>query len=177
MDMDHGLLRHRDVEQGIAAGGHLAQARADDQQQVGVAHALGQLRIDADADVAGIAGLRDCRTRSWQRKDAPTGRPLASAKAVMSAAGLGTPAAAAHDHQRALGRGEQLAQPRHVGRARDGPRSAGRARRRPSRPHRSACLRAEPAPPARAGPRWRDGRPGSPARECAGRRRSPPPIW
>ena len=52
------LRRPRHRQQGVAAGGHFAQARAYDQQQVGVLHPLRQFRIDADADVAGIIRVR-----------------------------------------------------------------------------------------------------------------------
>ena len=50
-------MRVGDVEQGVAAAGHLAHARADHDQQVGRLHRLGELGIDADADAADIAAV------------------------------------------------------------------------------------------------------------------------
>jgi len=54
MHVDELLRRPRRRQQSVAAGGHLAQARADDQQQVGVLHPLRQFRIDPHGDVAGV---------------------------------------------------------------------------------------------------------------------------
>src|SRR3546814_11261627 len=54
MDVHQPLARPRDVEQRVATGGHLAEPGADHDQQVAVAHPGGQLRVDADADMAGI---------------------------------------------------------------------------------------------------------------------------
>ena len=47
--------RLRRLDQRVAGRRHLAEPRADDEQQVGVADALGELRVDADADVADVA--------------------------------------------------------------------------------------------------------------------------
>src|SRR3546814_21157261 len=41
----------------VAAAGHLAEARAEQDEKIGFAHPRGQLGVDADADVAGIAGM------------------------------------------------------------------------------------------------------------------------
>jgi hypothetical protein len=56
-DMDQRLLRTRNLDQAVLAGGHLAQPRADDDQEIGAFHARGQLRIEADADIAGVAAM------------------------------------------------------------------------------------------------------------------------
>ena len=44
--VDQALFRHRRLQQRIAAGGHLAQARADGEDHVRFAHARGQLRSE-----------------------------------------------------------------------------------------------------------------------------------
>jgi len=51
MDVHERLL----VDERVAGRRHLAEPRADDEQQVGVADAGGELRVDADADVAPVA--------------------------------------------------------------------------------------------------------------------------
>ena len=59
----HDLLpRARRHDEPVAAGRHLAEPGADDQQQIGVAHPLGELRIDAEPEVAGIAGVGVVKT-------------------------------------------------------------------------------------------------------------------
>src|SRR5919109_2064871 len=54
MHVHERLLRHRRHDERVAARRHLAKPRADYKQHVGLLHALGELRIDADADVADI---------------------------------------------------------------------------------------------------------------------------
>ena len=44
-----------DADERVAGRRHLAEPRPDDEQQVGVADARGELRVDADADVADVA--------------------------------------------------------------------------------------------------------------------------
>src|SRR6185437_2291341 len=51
MDVHERLL----VDQRVAGRRHLAEPRPDDEQQVGVADALRELRVDAYADVARVA--------------------------------------------------------------------------------------------------------------------------
>src|SRR6185437_7590486 len=58
MDVDEALLRRRNVDEGVAAGRHLAEPRADDDEKVGRLDALSELGIDADPDIAGIARVR-----------------------------------------------------------------------------------------------------------------------
>ena len=62
MHVDQRLLRRRHLQQRVARRRHLAQPLADHQQHVGVAHARRELRVDADADVAGVVADGGCRT-------------------------------------------------------------------------------------------------------------------
>ena len=122
MDMDRGWLRHGNVEQRIAAGGHLAHARADDEQQIGLRDALRQLRIDADADVAGIVGMQIvddvlAAERAADRKAVGLGEAVMSARP----AALQPPPPTIISGR--LAAASSVAQPRHIGRRRDGPRS------------------------------------------------------
>ncbi len=57
MQMNELLRRFRRQQKAVAAGGHLAQPHTDRQDQIGFAHPSRQLRIDADADIAGIQGV------------------------------------------------------------------------------------------------------------------------
>jgi hypothetical protein len=52
--VDEALARHGRIEERVAARRHLAQARAHDEEHVGLAHALGEDRVDADAHVADV---------------------------------------------------------------------------------------------------------------------------
>ncbi|MOA46995.1 hypothetical protein D3C78_1695780 [compost metagenome] len=52
--MNQRLLGHGRLQQRIAARHHFAQARAHGQDHVGIAHGLGQFRIDADAHFAHV---------------------------------------------------------------------------------------------------------------------------
>ncbi len=111
--MDQRLLRPRRLEQGVAAGRHLAQPHADGEHQVGVANARRQLRIDADADIAGIQRMAVVEAVLEAESAAHRQLPVLG-EALQRGAGLGVPAAAAGDDDRPLGREQhaaQLAQP------------------------------------------------------------------
>ena len=55
MNVDERLRRGRRLEERVARGRHLAEPRPDDEEQVGLAYARGELWIDPDADVADVA--------------------------------------------------------------------------------------------------------------------------
>ncbi len=57
MHVDELLRRSRRREQLVAAGRHLAEARADREHEVGAFDARRELGIDADADVAGVVRM------------------------------------------------------------------------------------------------------------------------
>ena len=57
IDMHERLRRARDVEQRVALRGHLAEPAADQDDEIGLLHAREQLRVRADAEVAGVAGV------------------------------------------------------------------------------------------------------------------------
>ena len=54
VDMNQLLSRTRRLQQGVAAGGHFPQTRADGQHEIGILDALSQPRVDADAHIAGV---------------------------------------------------------------------------------------------------------------------------
>ena len=54
VDVQQALLRHGRLQQRVAAGRGLAQTRAQRQDDVGAANALGQSGVDPQADVAGV---------------------------------------------------------------------------------------------------------------------------
>ncbi len=55
--MDQGLMGARRFDPGITARGHLAQTRADHQQQVALHHRLVQRRVDTDPHITGIIAM------------------------------------------------------------------------------------------------------------------------
>ena len=63
MDVDERLAGMVGRDQRVAVGGRFAEARADGEDQVGVADALLQLRVGAVAELAGIDLRRCCRSR------------------------------------------------------------------------------------------------------------------
>ena len=107
------LLRHRQVEQRVAAGRRLAQPRADGDDQVAGLQPLAQRRADADAEIAGIVRMAVVEQVLVAERGADR-QVVGLDEGTDVGAGLGGPAAAAHDHHRLLGRGQQLAQRRHV---------------------------------------------------------------
>jgi hypothetical protein len=54
VDVHQLLHRARRLQQGVAAGRHLAQARTDGDQQIRLLDALGQRRVDGNAHIAGV---------------------------------------------------------------------------------------------------------------------------
>ncbi|MNI39954.1 hypothetical protein D3C73_941530 [compost metagenome] len=109
--MNQRLPGHGRLQQRIAARHHFAQARAHRQDHVGIAHGLGQFRIDADAHfthvlrmVVVVQVLAAERARHGQAVLAGV-----AGQAVQARVG---PARTAHDHQRPPRAGQQGA---HVG--------------------------------------------------------------
>ena len=171
MDMHQLLLGHRQVEQRVAAGRRLAEARPDGDDEIAGLEALAQRRADADAEIAGIVGMTVVEQVLVAERGAHR-QIVGLDEGADVGAGLGAPAAAAHDHHRPLGRLEQLAQPGHVARRRRaagdlvgagighldlvGQHVLGQRQHDRTRPAvQRAC-----------------GMPGSPVRECGGRPRS-----
>src|SRR5439155_4163094 len=88
---------------------HLAQARADDEQHVGVPDVVRNLRIDTDANVGDvmIAAVVEEILAAERR----AGREAVRLDPALQApAGVAVPSAAAQQHERALGAVEQLAE-------------------------------------------------------------------
>ena len=98
VDVDQCLFRHRRLDQRVATGGHLAQPRADHEQHVGFLHALGELRVDADADVADVirAAVVEEILAAERGADAEAVR---LDPALQPRAGFARPAAAAEQHE------------------------------------------------------------------------------
>jgi hypothetical protein len=117
MDVDELLARRGRLEERVAAGGHLAQARAHDEQEVGHLHALRQHRVDADAHVAHVL-LVVVVEEVLEAERASHRQLLGLGEALEVVARLARPAGAAEDRERALGRGEELVQLLHVVRGR-----------------------------------------------------------
>ncbi len=149
MHVHERLLRSRHVEQRVAGGGHLAEARADDEQHVRLAHARGERRVDADADVARVARASRCRARPG----VGTRHPPAASCPRGTRAGRRTrcrrPAGAADDRERPLGRLEQRGERVDVRGRRARLDDVERAARRRRRSTPRAC---PPAARARPGP-------------------------
>ncbi len=100
--MDERLRRRGHVKKGVARGRHLAQALADHQQHVGVAHARGESGIDADSHVPGIVRVAIVE-EILAAKRASHRQFGAFREAPQRGAGVGVPAAAAGDDQRSRG--------------------------------------------------------------------------
>ena len=113
MDVDQRLAGLGHIDQRVAAARGLAQAGADQQQQVGLADPVAERRGDRDADVAGIAAVRVVEVVLAAERHAD--RQIEGLGELLDVgAGLGVPAAAAEDRERPLGGAEQHVQARHV---------------------------------------------------------------
>jgi hypothetical protein len=102
IDVHQGLFGLRNLQQRIAVGGHLAHARADQHQQVRVAHPGRQLRVGGDADVAHVVRMGVVEVRLAAKRGAD-GQRVGLGKAAEVVAGRGVPSAAADDGQGPLG--------------------------------------------------------------------------
>ena len=162
------------LEERVAARGHLAEAAAEREHEIGVAQPSGDRLVHRDPENADVA-RRAVVDEVLAAKRARHRKLVRLAEGLDVAARVGRPAALSHDDERALGAGEQLAQALEIlclGRARLGLERAQRPRRRTPRRGRPPEGRA---PPARAGPRRRSRTPRTCARECGRRCRSPMP--
>ena len=119
MHVHERLFRGGNVEQAVALRGHFAEPAADQHDQVGRFYVFEEFWIGPDAEVAGIVGMELVE----QHCAAETGRDR-HRKTFGEAFEGGTrglrPAAAAGDHDRALGAGNQRGEPPHLGFARRG---------------------------------------------------------
>ena len=115
--MHQRLSGARNVEEGIAGANDLAQARSDGEDEVGLTHALRELRTRPDGEVARIAGV-EVVDAVLAAKRAGGREPVALGERDDVADRPRRPRAAPEQHQRPTRSGEQLAQPRHLGRPR-----------------------------------------------------------
>ena len=169
------LRRPRRVEQRVAAGRHLAEARTDREHEIGVLDPLRELRVEADADVADVvrmAVVEDVleaeRAADWGSRSPP--RTAADRRTRPGSSRCRRRSRSAVPRRRASRAAARC-------RRRPGapaPPGTDRCRRRPpSRPARPRAARARPAP---CGPTSRSGRHGSRTRACGPRGRSRPPT-
>ena len=112
--MHKGLLRTRDVDQGVINGGPFAQPRTDGDQQVTALYARSERGVQPHRHIADVMRvtvvdhvLRAIRTRHRQIERLRKGEKIVAAFFV--------PAAAAENHHRFFGFGQHVAQPVHVG--------------------------------------------------------------
>ena len=101
--MHEGLTRGGNIEKRVALRGLLAQAAADQDDDVGGVDAREKFRIGPDAEIAGIAGVVGI-----EEMRAPEGGGDRKREAFGKARDAGRrrlrPSAAADEHDRALGR-------------------------------------------------------------------------
>ena len=119
MDMHQLGLRAGNVEQAVALRSELAEASADQQDQIGILDARDKLGIGADTKVARVARMQ----RIEQRQPAIAGRNRqreALGEPLHRLARRRRPAAAADDRDRTLCLGQKLAELAHVGGPRRG---------------------------------------------------------
>ena len=109
VDVDELLQRPRRLQQRVAAGRHLAQPRADRQDEIGVGDPLRELRIDADAHIAGVVRMPVVE-QVLEAKRAAHGQVPAFGEALQCIAGGRVPAAAADNDERPLCGKEHRAQ-------------------------------------------------------------------
>jgi hypothetical protein len=101
VDVHQLLHRARRLQQGVAAGRHLAQARTDGDQQIRLLDALGQRRVDGNAHIAGVQRwwLSKCpETEGIAHRQLP-----ALGKGLQVLRGQRRPARSASDHKRLFG--------------------------------------------------------------------------
>ena len=111
MDVHELLARAGRRHEGVAARRHLAQPRPDHQQEVGLPDPLGQPRIDAEPEVARVAGMGVVEAVLAAERRRGGERVRLDEPREVFARPRG-PAPAAGDHQGAAGVGEQCAQGR-----------------------------------------------------------------
>ncbi len=103
------LLRPRRLDERVGAGRHLAQARADHEQQIRAAHALGELGVDADADVADVMAVAVVE-QVLEAERAGDREARAFRERLQVAAGFARPNRASQYRERAFRAREQASQ-------------------------------------------------------------------
>src|SRR4029077_6283876 len=93
------LLRPRRLDERISAGGHLPETRADHEEQIRAADALGELRVDADADVADVMAMAVVE-QVLKAERAGDREARAFRERLQVAAGFARPNRAAENHER-----------------------------------------------------------------------------
>ena len=175
MHMHERLPRARNVEQRIALRGDFAEPAADQHDQVGRLDAREQLRIDAEADVAGVARMQ--RIDQMGAAERGRDRHRRSARRSARARRRRPPTSGCRRRERSATsrpRAASAASPCRRGPARSRPaRTPARPAPRPARP---ACPRAAPPPPGRAGRCRRCRTRATRSRGCAPDRRSRSPT-
>ena len=107
MHVNEALFRLRHIEERVARRRDLAQAFADDERHIGVAHAGSEPRVDADADIACIVAVTIVK-KILAAKRARDGQPVRFGELPQRRAGRGIPATAADEHERPAGARENL---------------------------------------------------------------------
>ena len=114
--MDQRLPRLGDADMAVAGRGHLAHPSADEEKHVRFAEALGERRIGADTEVAGVIGvlvveqhLPPERAGNWQIE------PLGKASNRLHRSFI--PARSAEHHQWSRRGPKELLELRHLGQA------------------------------------------------------------
>ena len=112
--MDQRLVGVGALQQRIVRGGHFADAAADQQHQVGLLDAGGELRVDADADIAGVVRVQMIEQHLAAEGAADRQRPGFGELWNRPTASV-VPARAAEDDEGPLGLGKQLFELPHLG--------------------------------------------------------------
>ncbi len=109
MNVHQRLLRLGGLQQGVAAGGHFAQAGADGQNQIALAHTLRKFGVDANAHITRVLGVVvvECVLKT---KGIAHGQFPVFSKTLQGLRGLRRPATATGNHERAFGRQQHFAQ-------------------------------------------------------------------
>ena len=109
MDVHQRLLRLGGLQQGVATGGHFAQAWANGQNQITLTHTLREFGVDANAHITCVLGVVvvECvlKTKGIAHGQFPVFR-----KTLQGLRGLGCPATATGNHERAFGGQQHFAQ-------------------------------------------------------------------
>ena len=113
VDVDERLVGVGALQKCVVGRRHFAHAAADKQDQIGFLDVGAQLRIDADADVAGIARVKLIAQRLPAERAADGKLPAVERRAETRDGGL-APARAAEDHERPLRGRKQLGQVIHL---------------------------------------------------------------
>ena len=111
--MDELLFRPRNVDQRVIDGGPFSQAWADREQQVGIADAAFERRIESDRDIADVIRMAVVE-QILAAVGAADRQRVGLGDRLEVGASPRIPAAASHHHERPLGLREHVAQLVHV---------------------------------------------------------------